>query len=92
MTPEQVQALQYIASLPMQAVLLIACVQLWKSLVAAQNARVDDLKQSYEKNLADVRTRVLLLEDRLGIPHPMGLNSIQKPVSSVFGAKDTKLD
>lgn len=68
MTPEQLQALQFLAALPVQAILLIAVVQLWKAYLAAQNARVDDLKLNYERNLADLRTRVLLLEDKAGMP------------------------
>lgn len=67
MTPEQVQALQYLASLPLQAILLIACVNLWKAYNTSQNARIDDLKLNYEKNLSDLRTRVILLEDRAGV-------------------------
>lgn len=67
MSPEQMQALQYLASLPLQAILLIAVVQLWKALREEQKSRVDDLKMSYEKNLADLRVRVMLLEDKAGI-------------------------
>jgi choline-glycine betaine transporter len=90
MSTEQMQALQYLVSLPLQAILLIAVAQLWKALTAAQNARVDDLKQNYEKNLADLRTRVMLLEDRAGVYVPNALNSTEKPVSSGFGVKDVK--
>lgn len=64
MTVEQIQGL---ANLPVYGVLLMAVVALWKAYSAAQNARVEDLKQSYEKNLADLRTRVMLLEDRAGV-------------------------
>jgi len=64
MTVEQIQSL---ANLPVYGVLLMAVVALWKAYNAAQNARVEDLKQSYEKNLSDLRTRVILLEDRAGI-------------------------
>lgn len=92
MSPEQMQALQILASLPLQAILLIAVIQLWKAYLTAQNARVDDLKQNYEKNLADLRTRVMLLEDRAGVHPQNALNSTSKPVSSVFANKDPKLD
>lgn len=68
MTPEQLQSLQYLASLPLQAILLIAVINLWKAYKEAQNARIDDLKLNYERNLADLRTRVLLLEDKAGMP------------------------
>jgi len=67
MSPDQIQAL---TSLPMQALLLIAIVALWRAYNAAQNARVDDLKANYERNLADLRTRVMMVEDRLGIKPP----------------------
>lgn len=68
MTPEQTELLQWVVSLPLQAVLLIAVINLWKAYVATQEARVNDLKLNYEKNLADLRTRVMLLEDRIGVP------------------------
>lgn len=64
MSPEQIQAL---ANLPLQAILLIAIVSLWKAYATAQNARIEDLKGNYEKNLADLRTRVMMLEDKAGI-------------------------
>lgn len=64
MSPEQIQAL---ANLPLYVILLMAIVALWKAYAAAQNARIDDLKANYEKNLADLRTRVILLEDKAGI-------------------------
>lgn len=65
MTPEQIQQL---VQLPVYAVMLTTIVTLWKAYAASQNARIDDLKQSYEKNLADLRTRVMLLEDKAGMP------------------------
>jgi hypothetical protein len=65
MTPEQ------IASLPVQAVLLIAIATLFKALMDAQNARVDDLKKIYEKNQSDLRNRIMMIEDRLGIKPPL---------------------
>lgn len=71
MSPEQIQSL---ASLPVQALLLIAVIALWKAYAAAQNARIDDLKANYEKNLADLRTRVHLLEDNAGIKPPLFSN------------------
>ena len=66
MSPEQIQAL---AALPLQALLLIAIISLWKAYAASQNARIEDLKGNYEKNLADLRTRVMLLEDQASIRH-----------------------
>lgn len=84
--------LQTLLSLPLQGLLLVACVTLWRAYNAAQNARVDDLKQNYEKGLADLRTRVALLEDHAGIHALNAVNSSQKPVSSVFPHKDPKLD
>lgn len=89
MSPEQIQS---IVNLPFQALLVIAVIALWRAYTAAQNARVDDWKQSYEKNLADLRTRVMLLEDRAGIHPSIAQISSAKPVSSNFGGKDSKLD
>lgn len=74
MTPEQIQAL---ANLPLQALLLIAIISLWKAYANAQNARIEDLKGNYEKNLADLRTRVMLLEDRAAAPHSVGNEDIR---------------
>lgn len=85
MSADQIQGL---ASLPLQALLLIAVVALWRAYNAAQNSRVDDLKQNYEKGLSDLRTRVMLLEDRAGIYVPEAVNSSVKPVSGGFGANN----
>lgn len=92
MSPEQMQALQYLASLPLQAILLIAVVQLWKAYRESQAGRIDDMRQNYEKGLAELRTRVILLEDRAGIRYETAPNSSLKANSSVFGSKDPKLD
>lgn len=89
MTSDQIQQL---SNLPLQVLLLIAVVALWRAYNAAQNARVDDLKQNYEKGLADLRTRVMLLEDHAGIYVPDTVNSSAKAVSNGFGVKDPKLD
>ena len=89
MTPEQ---LQQLVQLPVYSLLVLIIVTLWKAYVASNNGRVEDLKQSYEKNLADLRTRVMLLEDKAGMYVPDAQNSSAKPVSSGFGAKDLKLD
>lgn len=89
MSPEQIQQL---IQLPLQALLLIAVVALWKAYNAAQNARVDDLKQNYERNLSDLRTRVILLEDRAGIHPSMVQNSTNKPYLPISPTKDPKLD
>lgn len=89
MSPEQIQQL---IQLPLQALLLIAVVALWKAYNAAQNARVDDLKQNYERNLADLRTRVMLLEDRAGVHPQITPIPSTKGVSSGFEKKDLKLD
>jgi hypothetical protein len=89
MTPEQ---LQQLVQLPVYSLLVLIIITLWKAYVASNNGRVEDLKQSYEKNLSDLRTRVMLLEDRAGMFVPDAQNTIIKPVSSGFGAKDLKLD
>lgn len=89
MSPEQIQQ---IATYPLYVLLIVAVIALWRAYNASQNARVDDLKQSYEKNLADLRTRVILLEDHAGMHVTNALNSSAKPVSSSFQAKDPKLD
>lgn len=65
MTPEQ------LASLPIQVVLFATIAALFKALMDAQNARVKDLKEIYEKNVADLRNRTMMIEDRLGIKRPL---------------------
>lgn len=75
MSAEQIQTL---AALPLQVLLLIAIAALWRAYNTAQNARVDDLKQNYERNLADLRTRVMMVEDRLGIK-PLLMAASSKP-------------
>lgn len=75
MSPEQSQALQYLASLPLQAILLVACIQLWKAYRDTQNARIDDLK----KVIADTSSRLLMIEDKLGIKAPLTNTTFDKP-------------
>jgi len=65
MSPEQV------ASLPLQVLSFIAIGALFKALMEVQNARVKDLKDIYEKNVADLRNRTMMIEDRLGIKRPL---------------------
>lgn len=89
MTPEQ---LQQLVQLPVYSLLVLIIVTLWKAYIASNNGRVEDLKNSYEKNLADLRTRVMLLEDKAGMYAPDAQNSSAKAVSSGFGGKDHKLD
>lgn len=71
MSPEQMQSLQYLASLPLQAILLIAVVQLWKAYREEYKSHLEDLKQNNEKNIADLRNRTMMIEDRLGIKRPL---------------------
>ena len=65
MSPEQ------IASLPLQVVCFIAIAALFKALQDSQNARVADIKQVYEKSIADLRNRTMMIEDKLGIKRPL---------------------
>lgn len=65
MTPEQ------IASLPVQVLLIIAVMGLFKALMDSQKAHLSDLKQIYGKNLSDINNRVMMIEDRLGIKPPL---------------------
>jgi len=64
MSQDQIQAL---TSLPLQALLLLAVITLWRAYNAAQNARIDDLKSG----ITDLRNRVMMVEDRLGIKPPI---------------------
>jgi len=61
MTPEQ------IAQLPLQAIMGIAIIALWRAYIGAQNARVDDLKTV----IANLNSRMLMVEDKLGIKPPL---------------------
>lgn len=65
MSPDQ------IASLPLQVICFIAIAALFKALQDVQNARVSDLKQVYEKSIADLRNRTMMIEDKLGIKRPL---------------------
>lgn len=65
MPPEQ------LAQLPLQVVLFITIAALFKALMDAQNARIKDLKEVYEKNIADLRNRTMMIEDKLGIKRPL---------------------
>ena len=65
MPPEQ------LASLPLQVVLFITIAALFKALMDSKNAHLKDLKDIYEKNVADLRNRTMMIEDRLGIKRPL---------------------
>lgn len=65
MSPEQ------IASLPLQVISFIAIAALFKALQDSQNAHIADIKQVYEKSIADLRNRTMMIEDRLGIKRPL---------------------
>lgn len=64
MSPEQIQGL---ANLPLYVILLIAVASLWRSYAAVQNARVEDLKLAHKEMMFDLRTRIVLLEARMGL-------------------------
>lgn len=76
MSADQIQQL---IQLPLQALLIIAVVTLWKAYNSAQNARVDDLKQLYEKATVDLQNRVMMIEDRMGIKPPLTTATLAKP-------------
>lgn len=61
------EQLQQLANLPLQVLLIIAVVWLWRAYTAAQNARIDDLKVMQKETLLDIRTRIVLLEARMGL-------------------------
>lgn len=72
MSADQLQAL---TSLPLQGLLLLACIALWRAYNAAQNARIDDLK----KVIADINSRMIMVEDKLGIKPPLTTATFDKP-------------
>lgn len=69
MTPEQ------IANLPLQVMLALACVALWRAYIGAMNARVDDLKTV----IANLNSRMLMVEDKLGIKPPLTTATFDAP-------------
>lgn len=72
MSTDQLQAL---TSLPIQGLLLLAVIALWRAYNAAQNARIDDLK----KVIADINSRMIMVEDKLGIKPPLTTATFDKP-------------
>lgn len=72
MSADQLQAL---TSLPLQGLLLLAVIALWRAYNAAQNARIDDLK----KVIADINSRMIMVEDKLGIKPPLTTATFDKP-------------
>lgn len=64
LTPEQIQQL---VQLPLYGLLIIAIVALWRALLAEQKAHMDDLKKMNSETVTDLRTRIVLLEARMGI-------------------------
>lgn len=65
MPPEQ------LATLPLQVVCFIAIAGLFKALMDSKNAHIKDLKDIYDKNIADLRNRTMMIEDKLGIKRPL---------------------
>lgn len=65
MPPEQ------LAQLPLQVILFITIAALFKAYVDSQNAHLKDVKDIYEKNVADLRNRTMMIEDKLGIKRPL---------------------
>lgn len=71
--------LQQLVQLPIYGLLVLAVVTLWKAYNAAQNARVDDLKQLYEKATIDLQNRIMMIEDRLGVKPPINNSTLNRP-------------
>lgn len=67
--------LQQLVSLPLQGLLLIGLVTLWRAYNASQNARIDDLK----KVISDINSRMIMVEDKLGIKPPLTTSTFDKP-------------
>lgn len=70
--------IQQLVQLPIYGLLVVAVVTLWRAYNAAQNARVDDLKQLYEKATIDLQNRILMIEDRLGVKPPLSTATLDK--------------
>jgi len=71
--------IQQLVQLPIYGLLVAAVVTLWRAYNTAQNARVDDLKQLYEKATVDLQSRIMMIEDRLGIKPPLTTATLDKP-------------
>lgn len=69
MTPEQ------IANLPLQVMLALAVVALWRAYIGSQNARVEDLKMV----ISNLNVRMTMIEDKLGIKPPLTTATFDKP-------------
>lgn len=67
--------IQQLAQLSPYALFVVAIVVLWRSYNTAQNARVDDLKTV----IASLNSRMLMVEDKLGIKPPLTTATFDKP-------------
>lgn len=69
MTPEQ------LTNLPLQVMLALAVIALWRAYINSQNARVEDLKTV----IANLNARMIMVEDKLGIKPPLTTATFDKP-------------
>lgn len=63
--------IQQLAQLSPYALMIVVIGVLWKAYREEHKAHIDDLKQSYEKGISDLRNRTMMIEDKLSIKRPL---------------------
>lgn len=58
---------EVIRQLPLATVAIIACVALWRAYSKAVEAHIDDLRNQNKAEIADLRARLMVIEDALHI-------------------------
>lgn len=67
MAADTLASLQTLLQLGWPAIVTLACVVLWRSLAAVQDARMDDMKHVLTADLVDIHARLTSIEDELKI-------------------------
>lgn len=59
---------EILKQLPLATVAIIACIALWRTLSRRTDDHIKDLREGKEKEIADLRARIMVIEDNLHVP------------------------
>jgi hypothetical protein len=59
---------EILKQLPLATVAIIACIALWRTLSRRTDDHINDLREGKAKEIADLRARIMVVEDNLHIP------------------------
>lgn len=61
-------AVSLVNNLTIAAAAVIACIALWRAYNKSRDEHIADLREMNRENLADLRARMMVIEDALNIP------------------------